>query len=43
MKRVLEQKRQELHHGELGVGLDPSQVDTHKEPQEVRELLNVAT
>lgn len=43
MKRVLEQKRQELHHGELGVGLDSSQVDTHKEPQEVRELLNVAT
>lgn len=42
MKCVLEQKRQKLHHRELGVGLDSSQVNTHKEPQEVSKLLNVA-
>lgn len=43
MKCVLEQKRQELHHGKLGVGLDSSQVNTHKEPEEVSKLLDVAS
>lgn len=43
MKRVLEQKGQELHHRELGVGFNSSQMNTHKEPQKVSKLLNVAT
>lgn len=42
MKCVLEEKGQELYHRELRVGLDSSQVNTHKEPQKVGKLLNVA-
>ena len=42
MKCVLEQKCQKLHHRELGVGLDSPQVNTHKEPQKVSKLLDVA-
>lgn len=42
MKSVFEQQGQEFNHRELGVGLDPSQVDAHKEPEEICELLNVA-
>lgn len=43
MKSVFEQQGQEFNHGELGVGLDPPEVDAHKETKEICELLNVAT
>lgn len=42
MESVFEQEGQEFHHGELGVGLDPSEVDAHEETEEVCELLDVA-
>lgn len=43
MESVFEQQGQEFNHGELGVGFDPSEVDAHKETEEICELLNVAT
>lgn len=43
MKSVFEQQGQEFNHRELGVGLDPSEVDAHEETEEICELLNVAT
>lgn len=41
MKSVLEQQGQEFNHRKLGVGLNPPQVDTHKEAQEISKLLYV--
>lgn len=42
MKSVFEQQGQEFNHGKLGVGFNPSEVDAHKETEEICELLNVA-
>lgn len=42
VKGIFKEQLQELHNWELGVGLDPPQVDADKEPQEVCELLHIA-
>lgn len=43
MESVFEQECQEFNHRELGIGLNPPQMDVHEETQKVSKLLYVTT